>query len=155
MLNACGLLNVVRCSVERHSPSPGLPALGGMPRAEARGGMATGDRGVAHRAPVLRSSLLRRTCPAIALATADGKPGGFGGVPPIFWKDALRGSAVYFTYRRADRSLGVYRILRVITILTEAKSLIFRAGRRQKALRRCFARRDIGGRAYRLDSKTS
>jgi len=58
-----------------HSPSPGLPALGGMPRMEARGGMATGDRGVARRS----------------------KTGGFGAVPLGFATDAPRGSAGSFT----------------------------------------------------------
>jgi hypothetical protein len=36
----------------------------------------------------VHSSLLGRTCPAIALATADGKPGGYGGVPRGFFRDA-------------------------------------------------------------------
>jgi len=46
-----------------------------MPRAGARGGMALGDRGVAHWA----------------------KSGGFGGVPLGFSTDAPRGSAGCFT----------------------------------------------------------
>jgi hypothetical protein len=46
-----------------------------MPRAEARGGMARGDRGEARRA----------------------KSGGFGAVPLGFATDALRGSAGRFT----------------------------------------------------------
>ena len=50
-------------------------AFARMPRLEARGGMATGDRGVAHRA----------------------KTGGFGGVPLGFATDAPRGSAGSFT----------------------------------------------------------
>jgi len=47
-----------------------------MPRAAARGGMATGDRGVARRA----------------------KTGGFDAVPLGFATDAPRGSAGSFTY---------------------------------------------------------
>jgi len=50
-------------------------AFARMPRVEARGGMATGDRGVARRA----------------------KTGGFGGVPLGFATDAPRGSAWSFT----------------------------------------------------------
>jgi hypothetical protein len=50
-------------------------AFARMPRVEARGGMATGDRGVARRA----------------------KTGGFGGVPLGFATDAPRGSAGSFT----------------------------------------------------------
>ncbi len=51
-------------------------AFARMPRAEARGGMATGDRGVARRV----------------------KPGGFGVVPLGFATDAPRGSAGSFTF---------------------------------------------------------
>ena len=50
-------------------------AFARMPRVEARGGMSTGDRGVARRA----------------------KTGGFGGVPLGFATDAPRGSAGSFT----------------------------------------------------------
>jgi len=50
-------------------------AFARMPRAEARGGMARGDRGGARRA----------------------KSGGFGAVPLSFATDALRGSAGSFT----------------------------------------------------------
>ncbi len=52
-----------------------LLAFARMPRVEARGGMATRDRGVARRA----------------------KTGGFGGVPLGFATDAPRGSAGSFT----------------------------------------------------------
>ncbi len=56
--------------------SPDLSlAFARMPRTEARGGMATGDRGVARRV----------------------KPGGFGVVPLGFATDAPRGSAGSFT----------------------------------------------------------
>lgn len=53
-----------------------------MPRAEARGGMATGDRGVARRV----------------------KPGGFGVVPLGFATDAPRGSAGSFTFQATRQS---------------------------------------------------
>jgi len=53
-------------------------AFARMPRAAARVGMATGDRGVAHRA----------------------KTGGFGGVPLGFATDAPRRSAGSFTLFR-------------------------------------------------------
>jgi hypothetical protein len=62
-------------------------AFARMPRVEARGGMATGDRGVARRA----------------------KTGGFGGVPLGFATDAPRESSGSFTtpsYPRLFRGTG-------------------------------------------------
>jgi len=65
--------------------SPSL-AFARMPRAAARGGLATGDRGVARRA---KTGLPRQSVvPA----------GGFGGVPLGFATDAPRGSAGSFTF---------------------------------------------------------
>ena len=47
-----------------------------MPRVAARGGMATGDRGVARGAPVLvRRHRLWPTVSAVSPATEDGKAG--------------------------------------------------------------------------------
>ena len=67
-----------KASAIREAPTFGRRAslaFARMPRAEARGGMATGDRGVARRV----------------------KPGGFGAVPLGFATDAPRGSAGSFT----------------------------------------------------------
>ena len=60
-------------------------AFARMPRVEARGGMATGDRGVALRA--------KTGLPRHSFATAEG----FGAVPLGFATDAPRGSAGNFT----------------------------------------------------------
>ena len=64
---------------------PGSLAFARMPRVVARGGMATGDRGVARRA--------KTGLPGHSVVPA----GGFGGVPLGFATDAPRGSAGSFT----------------------------------------------------------
>jgi len=68
-------------------------AFARMPSVEARGGMATDDRGVARRA--------KTGLPRHSFATA----GGFGGVPLGFATDAPRGSAGSFTFRISHGSL--------------------------------------------------
>ena len=61
-----------------------------MPRAAARGGMATGDRGVARRA--------KTGLPRHSVVPASG----FGGVPLGFATDAPRGNAGSFTGTLGD-----------------------------------------------------
>jgi len=71
-----------------------------MPRAEARGGMARGDRGGAHRA----------------------KSGGFGAVPLGFATDAPRRSAESFT----SAPLSVLRALPLHTYHNNGKVVVLR-----------------------------
>jgi len=92
-------------------------AFARMRRVAARGGMTTGDRGVARGAPDLvrrqrlwptvSAGLLRHSSQKgyegrVTLSTADGKTGGFGGVPLGFATDAPRGSAGSFTFMGED-----------------------------------------------------
>ena len=75
-MNCFPQLRTESLALKIRKPVRKLLAFARMPRVEARGGMATGDRGVAHRA----------------------KTGGFGGVPLGFATDAPRGSAGSFTF---------------------------------------------------------
>ena len=91
-------------------------AFARMPRVAARGGMATGDRGVARRA----------------------KTGGFGAVPLGFATDAPRGSAGSFTHwhflmfrnqvNGPARLVNSYHVLRNARPRTSQGKLLFLSG---------------------------